>query len=423
MQLRDIIGSIGAVMAFLYLYRYVYGVIGAFFTRKFAPTDARFRYGILIAARNEEKVISHLIDSIRAQDYDGEVKIFVVADNCTDNTADAAARRGAVVYTRFDPVHRTKGYALQYLIQCIHREFGKEAVDAYIVFDADNLLAPDYLSRMNEAYAAGEKIVTSYRNTKNFDDNCISASYGLHWLRTIRTEHRARSLFRMATRIQGTGFLFDRALVDGGWNYTSLTEDRAFCADAVAAGYRISYCDAAVFYDEQPTDLKTAITQRLRWSKGHLQAFAETGPALLWETFRRPFTRHSFMSYDMLTVVTPRSLISLFCRLTAYVIDLVLMWQLSGKKAVLTLAYTLLYRFVKSWLSKVLSAAYILFVERRRLPAMPLWKKIWFCMTFFIFDTIGKYTTLAALFMQVDWKPIAHTAAVSIEEIKRGSQV
>jgi len=75
MQLRDIIGSIGAVMAFLYLYRYVYGVIGAFFTRKFAPTDARFRYGILIAARNEEKVISHLIS--RATERSSRLQVYV----------------------------------------------------------------------------------------------------------------------------------------------------------------------------------------------------------------------------------------------------------------------------------------------------------------------------------------------------------
>lgn len=98
---------------------------------------------------------------------------------------------------------------------------------------------------MNEAFDAGERIVTSCRASKNFGDNWISASYALHWLRTVRMEHRARSVFGLATRIQGTGFLFASELVKNGWHYTSLTEDRAFTADAVAAGYPISYCDAA----------------------------------------------------------------------------------------------------------------------------------------------------------------------------------
>ena len=84
---------------------------------------------------------------------------------------------------------------------------------------------------MNYSFDAGEKIITSYRNTKNFDYNWISASYALHWIRTIRTEHRARSVFHLATRIQGTGFLFASEVIKDGWNYTSLTEDRAFCAD------------------------------------------------------------------------------------------------------------------------------------------------------------------------------------------------
>lgn len=70
-----------------------------------------------------------------------------------------------------------------------------------------------------------------------------------------------------------------------GWKYTSLTEDRALTADAVAQGYAITYNDAAEFYDEQPTSLKIALRQRLRWSKGHLLAFAETGPYLLLNVF------------------------------------------------------------------------------------------------------------------------------------------
>ena len=87
-------------------------------------------------------------------------------------------------------------------------------------------------------------------------------------------------VLHLATNIQGTGFLFTNEIVKNGWHYTSLTEDRALTADAVAQGYQISYQNEAMFYDEQPVSLKVALRQRTRWAKGHLQAFVESGPYL-----------------------------------------------------------------------------------------------------------------------------------------------
>lgn len=266
-----------------------YKILGLFCTRKFKKTQNKHKYAICIAARNEEAVIGNLLASIKMQDYPRELlTVFVVADNCTDSTADVARMNGAVCYERFDDKHRTKGYALEYLFDKIEKDYGRDSFEGYFIFDADNLLNGDYITRMNEAFDEGEKIVTSYRNTKNFDENWIASTYAIHWLRSIRYRHRPRSVLRLATNIQGTGFLFASELVKNGWHYTSLTEDRAFTADAVAMGYPISYCDAAMFYDEQPTKLKVALRQRIRWSKGHLLAFAETGPSLLMNVLRGP---------------------------------------------------------------------------------------------------------------------------------------
>ena len=90
---------------------------------------------------------------------------------------------------------------------------------------------------MNEAFDAGHKIITSYRNSKNMNQNWISFSYAMHWMRTCLTENRAKGVLNQACRIQGTGFLFASELVKDGWNYTTLTEDRSFCTDAVVQGY------------------------------------------------------------------------------------------------------------------------------------------------------------------------------------------
>lgn len=408
-----------------------------------------------------------MIDSIKSQDYPSElVDIFVVADNCTDSTAQRARELGAVCYERFDDAHRTKGFALQYLVECIRRDYGIDSYEGYFMFDADNLLKKDYISNMNDSFDAGEKIITSYRNTKNFDDNWISASYAIHWLRTVRNEHRARSLFRLATRIQGTGFLFASELIENGWNYTSLTEDRAFCADAVSQGYKISYNHLAEFYDEQPVDIKTAMRQRIRWAKGHLQAFVETGPKLLkhifitggaankaehrenCSTFKKFMNniRLRFMSFDMLTVVCPRTIAAVAKKIIVYSLRIVLIiaagqsfginyapdfvkWILSlfgvesvhasnTALALFWIIFCALAWTMESYLKNILTAIYIFIVEHRRIKKFSIWKKIWFCLTFPIFDLIGRISLCIALFIKVEWKPIPHNAAISIEEIE-----
>ncbi len=288
MQFKEVLSAASIVVGYVFFYKFwrAYKQIGFFATRKFPKAKNNHKYAIMIAARNEATVIGNLIDSINAQDYPKElIEIFVVADNCTDNTAEIARSYGAKCYERFDTEHRTKGYALEFLVENIRRDYGIESFDAYFIFDADNLLKKDFITRMNEAFDSGEKIVTSYRNTKNFGDNWISASYGIHWLRTVRSEHRGRSVLGLATRIQGTGFMFASEIIKNGWHYVSFTEDRAFSADAVVEGYRISYCDRAEFYDEQPTSLRIALRQRIRWGKGHLQAFAESGPKLFSHIF------------------------------------------------------------------------------------------------------------------------------------------
>lgn len=463
--LIKIIKLVSGIVSKIYKYKTLFVFTGLVATRRFKPAKKNHRYAILIAARNEEEVIGHLVDSIRRQDYPAElVDIFVVADNCDDNTAAVARELGARCYERNDKEHRTKGFALQFLVECIRRDFGIEAYEGYMIFDADNLLQRDFISKMNDAFDAGEKIVTSYRNTKNFDDNWISASYGLHWLRTVRQEHRARSFYHLATRIQGTGFLFANELIRDGWNYTSLTEDRAFCADAVANGYKISYQNDAIFYDEQPVDMKIAMRQRIRWAKGHLQAFAETGWPLLKHVFVtggaanrddpeapkwRKLVRNirlRFMSFDMLTVVYPRSIITLARRLIVYALQVILIFgagltvtagygpkvlgwpvlkllgirvsETAGQALIfLTVAFLswTLYTYVKG----MILAAYIFIAEYKRIMPIKWYKKLWYCLTFPIFDLIGKLSLIIALFTKVEWKPIPHHASVKISQIEK----
>ena len=460
------------ILAILTIYKTFYLIIGTFFTRIFPKAKKNHKYAIVIAARNEETVIGNLLDSINKQDYPKKlITTFVVCDNCTDNTFKVAKKHGAICYVRFDDKHKTKGYALQYLFECIEKDYKRDSFEGFFVFDADNLLEPDYITRMNEAFDAGEKIITSYRNTKNFDENWISSTYAIHWLRSIRTAHRARSILRLATNIQGTGFLFASELVKNGWKYTSLTEDRAFTADAVKEGYRISYNDKAMFYDEQPVSLKIALRQRLRWSKGHLQAFIETGPGLFINIFfgkmfrknkqnvKNNFflkiiesIRHRFASFDILMLMLPNSVIYFLlwfifsCILyanNAYIIGIngvnlfnggtilgsimryfcsLYIFVPSGYSSFFTAFYLALwlriFYLIGRYIENMWMAIYIFFIEHKRIKKISFKNKVLFTITWPIFDIIGKYTMYIAIFKKVEWKQIPHESKVTIDDIR-----
>lgn len=407
---------VSLIFMLLYAYRLVFVLLGAKYTRQFPPCRAQHKYAIVIAARNEAAVLANLLDSIAAQAYpQAKLAVFVVADNCTDATAAVARRHGAVCYERRDLRHCTKGYALQFLFKCINRDYGYAAFEAYMIFDADNLLAPDYVSRMNEAFDAGEKIVISYRATKNLDRSWLAASYALHWLRTVRTENRPRSVLRLSARVQGTGYLFANEVVAAGWNYTTLTEDRAFSADAVLRGYRISYNDAAVFYDEQPESLKIALRQRIRWSKGHLQSFAQMSGKLLAYTVRE----HSFVAYDMLTTLFPYDLVGLTTRFLRFLLALsaLLLYQ-QGRGLGGVLQSWLLF-FLGDWAGAFLSAVYVFYIERDRLGALSWQRKLLYCATFQSFMILGRLSVAIALVTKVKWKPIPHTKPLNVQALLR----
>lgn len=408
----NLAGWISRIISFLVLYKMLMTVIGFFTTRKYPSARENHNYAVVIAARNEESVIAELIRSVFSQAYPREMlTVFVVADNCTDRTAEIARKEGAICYERDDAEHRTKGFALKYLFEKIKEDYGEDAFEGFFVFDADNVLKRDFIARMNEAFDAGEKVIVGYRNTKNFSDNWISASYALHWLRTARTEHRGRSAVGLSARVQGTGFLFAKELVKDGWNYTSFTEDRAFSADAVVKGIKIAYCDNAEFYDEQPKNLRISARQRIRWAKGHLQSFRESGMKLL----KAAAQRKSFVCYDMFWTVVPENLVSFLLRFSALLFGL---FALSGDAQAKTLFINYAKNFGAAWLGASLTAAYVLIMERKRIAGMSALRKTAYCVLFPLFDLIGLLSTLYALFARVEWKPIPHTARTSMEELE-----
>ena len=405
--LRTVNALISALFFICYAYQFLY--IPLVLAKKPKPLTApagRHRYAVLIAARNEENVISGLLDSLRAQTYDMSlVTVFVAADNCTDSTAAIARAHGAVVYERFNQLNVGKGYALDFLLQHIGADY-PAGFDGYFVFDADNILAPDYIERMNEMFSNGHEIITSYRNSKNFGGNWISAGYALWFLRESRYLNGARTRLGSSAAVGGTGFLFSQRILNEshGWRFYLLTEDIEFSVYHILRGEKIAICESAVLYDEQPTDFRQSCRQRLRWAKGYVQVFLRYGGQLL-----RGAARGSWSCFDMSMSILPAFVLTSLCLLANITLTILGLMQGAG----VWFALRSLLECMGSILATLLVLGGITTVtEWHRIHATTA-QKLVYTLTFPLFMLTYLPISLAALFMKVEWKPIHHSVRLS----------
>ena len=234
-------------------------------------TNKKHKFMAIIPAHNEEMVVANLIESLKNQNYDRELyDIYVIADNCTDATAEVARNAGAIVLERFDQAHKTKGYALQWFLKQKIEE--NADYDAFCVFDADNIVDKNFIKNMNKKLCQGEEIVQGYRDIKNPTDSWITAGYAIFYWMMNRFYHLARYNLGLSPLINGTGFMvkFDVVKPDG-WKTITLTEDIEFSLINIARGRKLGWATDAIVYDEQPVHFMQSWSQRSRWTVGHLQ--------------------------------------------------------------------------------------------------------------------------------------------------------
>ena len=229
------------------------------------------KFMAIIPAHNEEMVIESLIESLKNQTYDKNLyDIYVIADNCTDNTAKIAEEAGAIVYKRFDSENKTKGHALNWFLKQKIEE--NADYDAFFIFDADNIVDKNFITAMNKKLCEGEDVVQGYRDIKNPTDNWITAGYALFYWTLHRFYHLARYNVGLSPLLNGTGFMvkFD-VIKPQGWDTETLTEDIEFSLKRIIAGKKLGWATEAIVYDEQPTSFKQSWSQRSRWTVGHIQ--------------------------------------------------------------------------------------------------------------------------------------------------------
>ena len=375
-------------------------------------TNKKHKFMAIIPAHNEERVVSNLIESLKNQTYDKDLyDIYVIADNCTDNTANVARRAGAIVLERFDPAHKTKGYALQWFLKQKIEE--NADYDAFFVFDADNIVDKDFIVNMNKKLCQGEDVVQGYRDIKNPTDNWITAGYALFYWTMHRLYHLARYNVGLSTLLNGTGFMvrFDVVKPDG-WQTETLTEDIEFSLKRIIKGKKLGWATDAIVYDEQPTSFKQSWSQRSRWTVGHMQCMKRyTG-----ELFNSVKEHRSLVTFDgFLYIVgtTPMLVITmlvLFINCAMYV---------AQSMTNLEFAINILRYLVPTLLLPIGTAVVAMALDRK--PIKPMLKGL---LYYPLFMGTWVIINIKCLFKrETTWEKIEHVRDIKIAEVSEGEEV
>lgn len=276
------------------MYFGIISMFSIFGKKKEKQTTKKLRFAVLIAARNEESCIAGVINSLKRQDYPDElIDIFVIPNNCTDNTAIVAKSNGAYVMEAPKDV-KYKGGALHFAINKLLKN--KKQYDAFLVFDADNEACPEFVSSMNQTLCNGARVAKGRILAKNREDSWVATCYEIHFCTANLFLNRARVRIGLSARLIGTGFAVTSDYLSeiGGFNTITITEDAEFFAICAANGEKIAFCENAITYDEQSLDFKTSLIQRKRWMSGIMQVLVFKFKDLIKGLFSKKSAKYSF---------------------------------------------------------------------------------------------------------------------------------
>jgi cellulose synthase/poly-beta-1,6-N-acetylglucosamine synthase-like glycosyltransferase len=376
-----------------------------------APSKPKYRFLVLIVARNEAPVIGYLIDSLDKQNYPRELyDILVMPNNCSDNTALVALEHGARILDCSQRI-RSKGEALSYAIKKMPSDL---AFDAYINFDADNVVHPDFLLQMNHALCHGATVAQGYRDSKNPYDTYNSGCWAINYWLSGRLFNHPRSLLKMSSLVTGTGIMIRKSVIDklGGWNTITLADDFELNVQCILAGEKVSWVPDAITYDEQSLTFSQTWKQRKRWLIGFIQTLA----IYLKPLFSRVIKTRKMADLDIL----------LYCLFLPVQYCSIIIYPLGVILRLIALRYPLfpltpLYdQFLPSIIMAVvlpILTAFIVAIIERKIH-WPLLKSI---IMFPLYVAAIIPISILSLFVykkNFQWDEIKHTRAISIDDIK-----
>ncbi len=230
------------------------------------PVDPLNRFAILVPAHNEELLIGNLCESLMQVDYPkNNFKIFIIADNCSDQTADICRQYPLLVLERYDPEQGGKGQALAWGL----RQVDLDQFDAVFMVDADNVVDPSILCELSRMLNQGQQAIQCYNAVGNRDDSWFTQL--LYVTRTIGNllYHEAKFRLGLSSYLMGNGLCFRSELLQSrGWTAFSAGEDWEYYAQLVEKNIMIGFAAKAKVFHQESRSLNQATSQRLRWSSG-----------------------------------------------------------------------------------------------------------------------------------------------------------
>lgn len=370
------------------------------------------RFMAIIPAHNEETVVTNLIESLKQQNYNKDLyDIYVIADNCTDDTARVAKEAGAIVYERFNQSQKTKGFALNWFLQQKIKE--DAPYDAFFVFDADNIVDQDFIKNMNIKLCQGEDVVQGYRDIKNPTDSWVTAGYAIFYWTMHRFYHLARYNLGLSPLLNGTGFMvkFD-VIKPNGWDTKTLTEDIEFSLQRIIKGKKLGWATNAIVYDEQPVGFKQSWSQRSRWTVGHMQCIKEYTMQLLNAT-KENKTMMNFDGFLYIIGSIPMFILTLILLSTNF-----LMYAGEGMTQT-ELVINILRYLVPTFILPIGTALIVMALDRRPIKPMlkglacyPLFMGSWLIINF---KCLFKRNTT--------WEKIEHVRDIKISEVAETAEM
>jgi cellulose synthase/poly-beta-1,6-N-acetylglucosamine synthase-like glycosyltransferase len=219
------------------------------------------RICVLMPAYHADAVIQETGPEASRHAYAGAFGVHVIADGLQPATVANLRQQGTqVVEVNF--VKSTKGKALLAALDALPRD----AYDVAVILDVDNEMAPGFLTQVNDAFAAGYRVVQGHRTAKNLDSpfavlDACNEEINNHIFRQGHTR------IGMSSALIGSGMAFEydylhRLLQDIG---DTPGEDKEIDFRVLRDRCKIAYLPQAFVLDEKIPNSKVFATQRTRW--------------------------------------------------------------------------------------------------------------------------------------------------------------
>ena len=279
----------------------------AYFFRKKERLDAPpLKFALVLPAHNEEGQIGDLLTDLAALDYPpGKFTVFVIADNCTDATADRARRGGATTLERHDLENRGKGQALDWFLDT-QSETLRE-YDAISIIDADMRVDHAYLRELSATLSWPGCQVAQASNLAAHPEASWRSALGFLGFSVINHVRPAgRDQLGGTAELKGSGMAFRvPILLQYGWPAHSLAEDAEFSKQLLLDGVLVHYNPDARVTSDLAISRTQAEVQQARWEGGKIYILKKYLPVLFRLTLAKPAWRHLDALLDLL--VPPQS--------------------------------------------------------------------------------------------------------------------